>query len=622
MGKVLVSMAGKIFINYRRDDDAGFTQALYQRLEDEFTAADLFMDVEGHIKPGDDFVEVLDAQVAATDVLLAVIGSRWAELLAGRANDPDDFVAIEIKAALDKGKRVIPVLVGGASMPRAETLPQTIRSLARRNAVGLRPDRFKADCQGLITALKEQLAAAAKERAARTDNERLAAEAERKKREAEEAARIAAAERRAREQSVAGLSPDEIRKAEELANWDFIKERGDSQAMRDHLARFPGGVTALYAMTKLEDLVWAGLGASRDQVTLQAFLDEFPKGPHAKDARARLSALAKGAAEAKAAEEHRTRETAAWASASTADMNDAYRAFLKEWPNSEHAKAAKARLDELKRGPFRRRMYAGIGIAGALMGVAGFFAVVSIADITDALRPLPAFREPDMVSLPAGNFIMGSNDGTDGEKPPHRVNIAKPFAVAKYAVTFDEWDICVKENGCKHKPSSYGWGRATRPVINISWDDVTKEYLPWLNKKTGKTYRLLSEAEWEYAARAGTTTKYPWGDAVGTGNANCSGCGSQWDTKQTAPVGSFKPNAFGLYDMHGNVWQWCEDAYRGSYNGAPNDGSVWSGGDTSSRDLRGGSWYSNPQDLRSANRNSYRPDVRDCVVGFRLARTL
>src|SRR5215469_907201 len=155
-------MVGKIFINYRRGDDPGFTQALYQRLEDEFAAGNLFMDVEGHIKPGDDFVEVLNSQVAEADVVLTVIGPRWAELMTARARDPDDFVVIEIKAALDQGKRVVPVLVGGASIPRADTLPEPIRALVRRNALGLRPERFRADCQGLVAALKESLAATEK----------------------------------------------------------------------------------------------------------------------------------------------------------------------------------------------------------------------------------------------------------------------------------------------------------------------------------------------------------------------------------------------------------------------------------------------------------------------------
>src|SRR5258708_5556710 len=150
-------MAGKVFINYRRADDAGFTHALHSRLESEFAAGDLFMDVEGSIKPGDDFVEVLNAQVEASDVVLVVIGLRWVESFTSHQGGSEDFVLIEIEAALEQRKRIIPVLVGGASMPRVESLPKTIRALARRHAVGLRPERFRADCQGLITAIKESL---------------------------------------------------------------------------------------------------------------------------------------------------------------------------------------------------------------------------------------------------------------------------------------------------------------------------------------------------------------------------------------------------------------------------------------------------------------------------------
>src|SRR5205823_12154354 len=137
--------------------------------------------------------------------------------------------------------------------------------------------------------------------------------------------------------------------------------------------------------------------------------------------------------------------------------------------------------------------------------------------------------------------------------------------------------------GCDgYKPSDYGWGRGRRPVINVSWDDA-KAYAAWLANRTGKAYRLLSEAEWEYAARAGTTTVYFWGDAIGNNNANCDGCGSQWDKRQTAPVGSFKSNAFGLYDMAGNVWQWVQDCYHADYQGAPTAGSEWTSGDCSRR---------------------------------------
>ena len=156
----------------------------------------------------------------------------------------------------------------------------------------------------------------------------------------------------------------------------------------------------------------------------------------------------------------------------------------------------------------------------------------------------------------------------------------------------------------------------------MSWDDA-KEYIAWLTRITGKEYRLLTEAEWEYAARAGATTAYSWGDEIGDGNANCDGCASHWDNKQTAPVGSFKPNAFGLYDMHGNVYEWVEDPWHDNYSGAPVDGSAWlEGGEASRRVVRGGSWDDDPPYLRAAFRDRNSSDRRYYNLGFRLARTL
>ena len=198
-------------------------------------------------------------------------------------------------------------------------------------------------------------------------------------------------------------------------------------------------------------------------------------------------------------------------------------------------------------------------------------------------QPGVIFRDcdqcPQMVVVPAGRFRMGdvSGAGASDEKPVHDVILAAPFAVGKYEVTFAEWDACVAAGGCKHRPEDEGWGRGSRPVIDVSWED-TQQYVGWLSRETGKPYRLLSEAEWEYVARAGTTTKYPWGDDIGTNRANCAGCGSQWDNKMTAPVESFEANAFGLFDTAGNVWEWVEDCWNGSYRGAPNDGSAWTSG--------------------------------------------
>ena len=345
---------GKIFISYRRDDDPGFAQALYLRLEQEFGSANLFMDVEGQIKPGDDFVKVLNDQVAQCDVLLAIIGEDWIDARDDDGNrrleKDSDFVRIEIASALQLGKRVIPVLVNKAEMPRADELPPSLKPLARRNAVAIRPTRFKADSQGLVKALKDALAAAESERAAKTEAERKAAEEERKRREAEEEARAAQVEAAAKARAQAGLTPEEIRKAEELANWDFIKDSTSAAEFRDHLARFESGPTDRYARKKLEGLLWADPATRASIETLSKFLDEFPKGDHATEAQADLAALEK-------AEEDRKRRTKARRDGNLGKGGGQHRtiadfeAFLKQWPNGGHAADAKSRIRELARHP-------------------------------------------------------------------------------------------------------------------------------------------------------------------------------------------------------------------------------------------------------------------------------
>ncbi len=174
-----------------------------------------------------------------------------------------------------------------------------------------------------------------------------------------------------------------------------------------------------------------------------------------------------------------------------------------------------------------------------------------------------------------------------------------------------------------YRPDDLGWGRGDRPVVHVSWQDA-KTYVRWLSRKTGKTYRLLSEAEWEYAARASSRTMFPWGNSMGSGYANCDGCGSVWDDDMTAPVGSFAPNAFGLHDMHGNVYEWVEDCWHSNYVGAPSDGSAWtSGGVCQIRILRGGSYDDTPTLVRSANRDgNLASDRYNLFSGIRVARTL
>ena len=342
----------------------------------------------------------------------------------------------------------------------------------------------------------------------------------------------------------------------------------------------------------------------------------------------------------------------AWAAAKDSASIPVLEAFRRRHPSSPEAEYAAARIEELRKADDKKKQDEKktavlapppppvVAPPKVVEPAVGAFspsrATVPLTAAEErALKRGDTFKEcnecPEMVVVPAGSFLMGSGPSEiaaldkeydfyrhDSEGPQRRVTIARPFAASKFEVTFAEWDACVAAGGCTHQPGDKGFGRGKRPVFNVSWNDITKQYLPWLSRRTGKTYRLLSEAEWEYAARAGTMTRYAFGDTRIT-----------WRQAEfrhfTGPkeVGSFQPNAFGLYDMHGNVWEWCEDSWHADYKGAPPDGSVWAGGEVSLRVLRGGSWHDdNPDSLRSAFRGNARVDASGSLVGFRLARTL
>ena len=240
---------------------------------------------------------------------------------------------------------------------------------------------------------------------------------------------------------------------------------------------------------------------------------------------------------------------------------------------------------------------------------------------------------PEMVEVPAGRYKMGSPISEDGheseEGPQHWVTIANPFAVGAYEVTFGEWDACVSDGGCAgYWPDDEGWGRGRRPVINVSWEDA-QMYVAWLTDKTGKKYRLLSESEWEYVARAGSTTSFHTGETISSSQANYDGnftygMGRRGEYRErTTPVGTFRPNVYGLYDVHGNVQEWVQDCWNDRYEGAPTDGSAWESGDCSNRRVsRGGSWYDVPAYLRSEYRCGIDPEDRDNDGGFRVALEL
>jgi formylglycine-generating enzyme required for sulfatase activity len=345
----------------------------------------------------------------------------------------------------------------------------------------------------------------------------------------------------------------------------------------------------------------------------------------------------------------------AWAAAKDTNSVDVLEDFIRRYKDTFYAGLARARIDELKRQqvavvvppkapePAPRAKPAlttpptppparcdGIEIT---VGQNERRCFKPGAGKTEHFKDCPAC--PEMVVIPAGSFTMGSpanEPERSGGEEQARVSIAAPFAVGKYAVTFDEWDACVADGGCNgYKPEDQGWGRGKHPVINVNWDDA-KAYTAWLSRKTGKTYRLLSEAEREYVTRAGTTTPFWWGSSITPqqanfdGNYTYAGGGSKGEFRQrTVPVDSFQPNPWGLYQVHGNVWERMEDCWNDSNAGNPGDGRERTTGTCTQRALRGGSFDDVPRLLRSAFHGGFTEITagdRVDSVGFRLARTL
>ena len=364
---------------------------------------------------------------------------------------------------------------------------------------------------------------------------------------------------------------------------------GPTVAIAAKPAASPAGAASPPASPELDGLFWQSIMNSTNPADFEAYLQQFPSGVFRALAQNRLATL---------------RE-----------------------PTGAAAPVPGTRVG-VARSPGAGRPVTGAtaafgGTSAAVGGVAG-----TAAGGDAGLRPGQVFRDcedcPEMVVVPAGSFRMGCLSGGACRYlfavPVHEVRVPS-FALGRYEVLFEEYDRFVAATG-RESPRDEGWGRGSRPVINVSWEDATA-YADWLSAETGQRYRLPSEAEWEYAARAGTTTVYSWGNDIGQNRANCNRCGSRWDATQTAPAGSFAANGWGLHDMHGNVYEWVEDCWHDSYERAPADASAWTrGGDCGRRVQRGGSWGTAWPGLGSAERNRADVGFRHNRDGFRLARTL
>jgi formylglycine-generating enzyme required for sulfatase activity len=580
-----MGMRGKIFINYRRDDTLATAGRLHDRLSKAFGHKNIFMDVD-RIPAGVDFVGYLNQQVAAADVFLAIIGPDWLTSKDDngkpRLENPNDFVLVEIAAALNRNARVIPVLVDRTLIPHADNLPDPIKSLVRRHAINVRNTHFGSDADQLIEKIRDALNGGRSKRTAvavgiitvamillavsiyRTELLSLPWSA------ASNQPEVPSVRAKATEVQVNLKAEDADRKRAALLKSEQERAEAKRKTDAEFAAKAAADAQAKRKAEEAEQQRLALLKAEQERAAAEA------------KRKAEAEIVAKAAADAQARRKAEEAET--------------QRIALLKDEQDRAAVETKRRADLQKKSTDPKERSIG----------------QRFRDCTDGC--------PEMIVVPGGAFLMGSDDGESSEKPPHRVVIPAPFAVAEFEATFAEWDACIADGGCKYRPDDKGWGRGNRPVIYVSWHNVTREYLPWLSAKAGKPYRLLTEAEWEFVARANTNTAYSWGNDVGRKRAHCNGCTTEW-IKHTELVGSFAPNGFGVYDMHGNVYELTQDCWNESYRGAPIDGTAWTTGDCNRHVVRGGSWFTAPKYLRSAARDADSADYRNSNVGFRVART-
>lgn len=617
----------KIFINYRRGDASADARSVYQSLEPRYGAKRVFMDVDS-IQRGRDFREALESQLEKTSVMLVLIGQRWLDFSGPdggrRLDDPADYVRIEIAQALRDGIPVIPVLLNDTPSPNAEELPEDISALAFRQAAMLRHVSFRSDIEELKKAVNAALSTA-------------------KGAGASGALGLPAV--------LGGMAVVGLVLGWVTANHLFLTA-ADEEVAVGAAASIEGGAAAHNgeATQRLQQReIQSGLAAlgfysltvdgewgSASKAALQRFQRQAGMEANGEPSEQVLESL-------RLAAEERTREAA---------LHRAIRVELTRL--GDYVGPLDGGWDALSSRAltsFARRE--GLELDGApseaiLTTLRKAEKPPSFSQRLSSLAQGEALKEcdvcPAMVAIPGGEFSMGSPPGEAGrdldEGPQLTVHVAT-FALGKYETTIGEWEACATDGYCSAASIELSdveaAERAKYPVFSVSWFDIVgrdgggvRGFVAWLNSKVeGAPYRLPSEAEWEYAARAGGGGPFWWGAAISPDQANYNGAqvyagGGHRGVFRGAPVSveMFNPNDFGLFHVHGNVWEWVADCWSDDYASAPDDGSPRLSGVCTLSPLRGGSWAENPRYLRSAQRLGEDKSVRDSRYGFRIARTL
>ncbi|WP_442865830.1 formylglycine-generating enzyme family protein [Burkholderia sp. IMCC1007] len=364
------------------------------------------------------------------------------------------------------------------------------------------------------------------------------------------------------------------------------------------------GVMPKDSTEQYEITFWESIKDSKEAGDYEAYLKTYPNGRFAQLAQARLARLRATAPKAPAA-------SAASAPAPTASPAPApapVPAPAHVPPPSASTSAPPAHTPG---SPTKAAPAAVVAAPSAAPQKGG-------ATAAGEFRDCPAC--PAMLTVNPGAFAMGSNSGDPSEKPAHRVTLDHSFALGKYVVTVAQWNACRDAGACP-RLSSDSNAAANAPARDLSWDDA-QLYVKWLSKISGKPYRLPTEAEWEFAARGGTATRYWWGNEMRPGNANCKDCGSPWHADAPDNVGSFAANPLGFYDMAGGVWEWVSDCWHATYKNAPADGRSWDEPNCQVRVIRGGSWRDGAGYMPVSTRFKYDSSVRYSANGFRVARDL